>query len=122
MYLIQKLASIGNEVNVVGVCRVEWHFVVFSRELRQVVSQITAGCFQVDHEEYRRWTGGVPMVEVNVGHLPRFNLGSNVNLYICAIYVILLLYYLAIRGISRADRLQNITTREDNFCLPYAKT
>ena len=53
LYLVQELSGIADDVNVVGVCRVVWHFSVLSGALRQVVSQITKGGLQVDNEEYR---------------------------------------------------------------------
>ena len=52
LYLVQQLAGIADEINVVGGCRAVGHFSVFSRVLRQIVSQITEGGFQL--EEYRR--------------------------------------------------------------------
>ena len=78
MCLVQELAGIADEVNVVGLRRVVGHFSVFSRVLRQVVSEITEGGFQVDLLPNILPPCGVPMEDVNVGNLPRFNLGSNV--------------------------------------------
>ena len=47
---IQEHITVADKVNVVSIRNVVWHIDVLSRALRQVVSQIAKGSFQVDYK------------------------------------------------------------------------